>query len=46
LAIHGIFNNLESAQRHLEKTIPDHCQRGFFMDKTLTPESFTITGRV
>jgi hypothetical protein len=46
LAIHGIFNNLESAQRHLEKTIPNHCQRGFFMDKTLTPDSFTITGRV
>ena len=46
LAIHGIFDTLENAQRHLKMNIPFYCRRGFFMDKTLTPDSFTITGRV
>ncbi len=41
-ALHGIFMSMESAERHLHKTIPDYCARGFFMDKTLTPESFEV----
>jgi hypothetical protein len=46
IVIHGIFDTLENAQRHLKMNIPFYCRRGFFMDKTLTPESFTITGRM
>ena len=46
IVIHGIFDTLENAQRHLKMNIPNYCRRGFFMDKTLTTESFTITGRV
>jgi hypothetical protein len=42
LALHGIFDSLASAERHLRDTIPDYCARGFFMDKTLRPESFEV----
>lgn len=41
-AVHGIFESLSSAQKHLAETIPDYCRRGFFVDKTLRPESFEI----
>lgn len=42
LAVHGYFDNMERAQKHLAETIPTYCQRGYFMDKTLTPDSFEI----
>lgn len=42
LAVHALFDSLESAQRHLEHTIPLYVQRGFFMDKSLTKDSFEI----
>jgi len=42
LAVHGIFCTLERAEKHLRKTIPLYVERGYFMDKTLTPESFKI----
>lgn len=42
LALHGIFMSRQSAERHLRDTIPDYCARGYFMDKTLRPESFEI----
>jgi hypothetical protein len=33
---------MESAHKFLKDTIPDYCRRGFYMDKTLTPESFIV----
>jgi hypothetical protein len=42
LAVHGLFDSLESAQKHLEKNIPDYVAKGYFMDKTLTKDSFEI----
>ena len=45
LAVHGLFDTIESAQRHLANNIPTYCQRGYFMDKTLTPDSFIIIKR-
>ena len=42
LAVHALFDSMERAKRHLELIIPDYCKRGFFMDKTLTPDSFII----
>ena len=42
LAVHGLFDRLDRAERHLKEKIPLHCARGYFMDKTLTPESFEI----
>lgn len=45
LAIHGIFDTEDRAIRHLAEVIPDYVARGFFMDKTLTPDSFIIQQR-
>lgn len=42
LAVHGLFYTRERAEHHLIHVIPEYCARGFFMDKTLTPESFVI----
>ena len=42
LAVHGIFDSYEHAERHLKNVIPDYIKRGFFMDKTLTKDSFEI----
>lgn len=42
LACHGLFDSLERAERHLREVIPDYVARGFFMDKTLTAESFEV----
>ena len=42
LAVHGLFDRLDRAERHLKEEIPFYCARGYFMDKTLTPESFEI----
>lgn len=42
LAVHGIFDLEERAKKHLEETIPLYVQRGYFMDKTLTADSFKI----
>jgi len=41
-ATHGIFDTEERAQNHLNNVIPSYCERGFFMDKTLTKDSFKI----
>jgi hypothetical protein len=32
----------ESAQRWISEKAPVYCARGYFMDKTLTPDSFEI----
>ena len=42
LAVHGIFDSRERAERHLRETIPEYCRLGYFMDKTLTPSDFEI----
>lgn len=42
LAVHGLFHSMARAERHLKVVIPDYCARGFFMDKTLTPDDFEI----
>jgi hypothetical protein len=42
LAIHGIFESRASAKRHLEEVIPAYVSQGYFMDKTLTANSFKI----
>lgn len=41
-ALHGIFGSLDSAERHLREVIPVYVARSYFMDKTLTAESFMI----
>jgi hypothetical protein len=43
LAVHGLFDSRERAERHLRVNIPEYCNRGFFTDKTLTPDCFEIT---
>jgi hypothetical protein len=42
LAVHGIFDSKESAEKHLKTTIPEYVACGYFMDKTLTAGSFEI----
>ena len=42
LALHGIFDSLARAERHLNEIIPVYVSRGYFMDKTLTADSFCI----
>lgn len=42
LRVHALFDTKARAERHLLLNVPDYCARGFFMDKTLTPESFEI----
>lgn len=42
LAVHAICETRESAQRWIDEKAPIYCARGYFDDKTLTPESFTI----
>lgn len=42
LAVHAICETRESAQRWIDEKAPIYCARGYFVDKTLTPESFTI----
>ena len=42
LAVHGYFDSLERAQWWLIVHVPMYCDTGYFTDKTLTPDSFTI----
>lgn len=41
-ALHSIHYSKESAERHLRDVVPLYVARGYYMDKTLTPESFII----
>jgi hypothetical protein len=41
-AVHGVFSNRKYAERHLREEIPLYCARGYFTDKTLTPDSFVV----
>lgn len=42
LALHGIFDSRERAERHLREVIPEYVAKSYFTDKTLTAESFMI----
>lgn len=42
LAVHAHCATLESAQRWIAVKAVEYCLKGYFMDKTLTPDSFTI----
>ncbi len=42
LACHGIFDSLRSVEIHLKETIPGYVAKGYFLDKTLTADSFEI----
>ena len=41
-AVHGIFDSMPRAERHLNEVIPTYVQRGYFMDKTLKADDFMI----
>ena len=45
LAVHGLFDSLDRAERHLRETIPLYVARSYFMDKTLTKDDFVIVQR-
>lgn len=45
LAVHGIFDSLARAERHLTEVIPDYVRRGYFMDKTLTASCFMVVSK-
>ena len=42
LAVHALCHSHESAQKWIDVNAPIYCARGYFVDKTLTPDSFTI----
>ena len=42
LAVHGIFETMERATLFLGIMIPYYIARSYFMDKTLTVDSFEI----
>jgi hypothetical protein len=44
-AVHGVFDSLERAERHLREIIPSYIAKGYFMDKTLTADCFVILER-
>jgi hypothetical protein len=44
-AVHGIFDSLARAERHLAEIIPVYVERGYFSDKSLRADSFEIKGR-
>jgi hypothetical protein len=41
-AVHCITHTRERAEYWITVTAPKYCLMGYFMDKTLTPVSFTI----
>ena len=45
LAVHGLFDRLIDAERHLSKVIPVYVAKSYFMDKTLTANDFEIIAR-
>ena len=42
LAIHALCSTLESAERWIRELAPVYCAKGYFMDKTLTKDSFEV----
>jgi len=45
LALHGLFDYYDRAERHIQEIIPVYVARGYYMDKSLTAESFMIVKR-
>lgn len=43
--LHAICSTRASAERWIKEPAPEYCAKGFFMDKSLTPESFEIIER-
>ena len=41
-AVHAICPSREGAERWINVEAPIYCARGYFMDKTLIPDSFII----
>lgn len=41
-AVHAICDTLERARHWVEVKAPEYARKGYFMDKTLTADSFTI----
>ena len=41
-AVHAVCHSRYWAERWINLKAPIYCARGYFMDKTLTPDSFTI----
>ena len=44
-ALHGLFYTRERAEYHLAHNVPVYCARGFYMDKSLTPDDFIVVER-
>ena len=42
LAVHCVAYTLDRAEHWIRALAPTYCEWGYFMDKTLTPDSFTI----
>lgn len=42
LSLHALCHSRESAERWIRVNAPMYCERGYFTDKTLTPDSFEI----
>ena len=42
LAVHAICDTLERAQNWIDTKAPEYAKKGYFMDKALTADSFTI----
>lgn len=42
LAVHCICDTRERAERWIAVHAPEYVRKGYFMDKTLTADSFTI----
>jgi hypothetical protein len=40
LAVHAICHSRERAEHWIKELAPIYCARGYFMDKTLKPNSF------
>ena len=41
-AVHGIFDTLERAERHLREVVPVYVARNYYMDKTLRADDFIV----
>lgn len=42
LAIHGLFDSRDRADRHLRENTPEYVRRGYYTDKTLRTEDFEV----
>ena len=42
LAVHAVCDRLDRALNWITVNAPEYARKGYFMDKTLTAESFTI----